>query len=213
MTYQEISNHRLEGAEQLETPNKSGNLLACRFVVMHYTAGPSLEGAIRTLTDPNSQASAHLIISPTGKIVQLVSFDKQAWHAGKSSWKPAKGAGSITGLQRINRYSIGIELVNAGPLRRSEKGLFYTWWGKQILPEEVIEVDTSEPGAFGKRWWHRFPEEQIWSSQLAVQAIRRTYPIEEILAHSDISPGRKTDPGPVYPLQHLRSIAEGRYVC
>ncbi|MBE4593538.1 N-acetylmuramoyl-L-alanine amidase [Vibrio navarrensis] len=47
------------------------------------------------------QVSAHCLIKRDGEIVQFVSFDDRAWHAGASSF---------AGVSRCNDYSIGIEL-------------------------------------------------------------------------------------------------------
>ena len=47
------------------------------------------------------KVSAHLYIKRSGEIIQFVSFDKRAWHAGESSFK---------GELNCNDYSIGIEL-------------------------------------------------------------------------------------------------------
>lgn len=39
-----------------------------------------------------------------------------------------------------------------------------------------------------------------------VRALRRHYPIEEVVGHSDIAPGRKTDPGPAFDWARLRRL-------
>ncbi|MCG3189452.1 MAG: 1,6-anhydro-N-acetylmuramyl-L-alanine amidase AmpD [Burkholderiaceae bacterium] len=47
------------------------------------------------------RVSAHFLIRRTGKLLQFVSCDRRAWHAGASSWR---------GCIDCNDYSIGIEL-------------------------------------------------------------------------------------------------------
>jgi AmpD protein len=37
------------------------------------------------------------------------------------------------------------------------------------------------------------------------QELRARYPIEDIVGHSDIAPGRKTDPGPFFDWERIRS--------
>ena len=47
------------------------------------------------------QVSSHFFIRRDGEVVQFVSADARAWHAGRSSWQ---------GRDNCNDYSIGIEL-------------------------------------------------------------------------------------------------------
>lgn len=47
------------------------------------------------------KVSAHFLIRRNGELVQFVSSQKRAWHAGVSVWE---------GRERCNDYSIGVEL-------------------------------------------------------------------------------------------------------
>lgn len=47
------------------------------------------------------RVSAHYFIRRDGEVIQFVTPDKRAWHAGVSSWR---------GRERCNDFSIGIEL-------------------------------------------------------------------------------------------------------
>lgn len=50
------------------------------------------------------QVSAHLLIERSGDLLQFVSFDARAWHAGVSEYR---------GRAQCNDFSIGIELEGA----------------------------------------------------------------------------------------------------
>ena len=47
------------------------------------------------------EVSAHFLIRRDGELVQFVSADDRAWHAGRSSWR---------GRDNCNDYAVGIEL-------------------------------------------------------------------------------------------------------
>ena len=97
-------------------------------IILHYTAGVSAQSSPRYLARPDVKASAHLVIGRLGKIIQLVSFDVEAWHAGQSSY---------AGRTCLNRFSIGIELDNLGRLAWTA-GRFvaeYTGRQKEVLRE------------------------------------------------------------------------------
>ena len=48
-----------------------------------------------------------------------------------------------------------------------------------------------------------FSEAQYATLLPLVQTLRQTYPIRAVVGHSDIAPGRKTDPGPCFDWQRL----------
>jgi AmpD protein len=62
---------------------------------LDWGAHPYFE-SIRDLT-----VSAHFVIRRSGKLLQFVSCDRRAWHAGASQWR---------GRDNCNDYSIGVEL-------------------------------------------------------------------------------------------------------
>jgi AmpD protein len=43
-----------------------------------------------------------------------------------------------------------------------------------------------------------------------VRALRSRYPIDDVAGHSDIAPGRKTDPGPSFDWSRLGTLVRGR---
>jgi N-acetyl-anhydromuramoyl-L-alanine amidase len=114
-------------------------------------AHPSFE-ALRGM-----EVSAHFVIRRDGELVQYVSTDRRAWHAGRSQW---------AGRDNCNDFSIGIELEGL------EGGLF-------------------EPVQY-----------QALASLL--RALRRHYPIKQVVGHEHVAPDRKCDPGPGFDWAGLR---------
>ncbi|WP_392565650.1 1,6-anhydro-N-acetylmuramyl-L-alanine amidase AmpD [Utexia brackfieldae] len=100
------------------------------------------------------QVSSHFFIRRSGEVIQFVSCDKRAWHAGKSSFKQQ---------ENCNDFSIGIEL----------------------------EGCDDEP----------FTDLQYQQLVGLTQLLYKHYPLTDIAGHSDIAPGRKTDPGPYFDWQ------------
>ncbi len=193
--------HTLDGSAMpfQASPNYSkGRKLIQDYIIIHYTAGSSANASINWLCDKKAKASAHVVIGRDGDITQLVSFDKISWHAGASSWDDK---------QALNPYSIGIELDNAGPLHRQGDGWF-SWFGREYDPSEVL-ISTHKNRS-EESGWHTYTEAQIESCRDLCSVLVDKYPIKEILGHEDISPQRKTDPGPAFPMANIQSLVMGR---
>lgn len=178
------------------SPNQGGKLQH-EYLVLHYTATPDASSAIKVLSNPSSKASAHIVIDRNGKITQLVPFDTIAWHAGKSIWQGHRG---------LNRYSIGVELENAGQLIK--KNDYWTaWWGGKYNNKDVIEATHKNGGkVYG---WHKYTEEQIEQAVKLSRLFIQEYEIKDILGHEDIAPGLKNDPGPAFPMAQFRASVLG----
>lgn len=112
------------------------------------------------------EVSAHLLIRRTGELLQFVSCDDRAWHAGQSCYQER---------DNCNDFSIGIEL----------------------------EGTDEEP----------YTDAQYRVLAGLTRALIAHYPgLDEskIVGHSDIAPGRKTDPGQAFDWQRYRSaLANG----
>ena len=59
------------------------------------------------------QVSAHFVVRRTGELLQFVSCDDRAWHAGPSAWR---------GRADCNDFSVGIELegLEGGPFEPAQ---------------------------------------------------------------------------------------------
>ncbi|WP_296425421.1 N-acetylmuramoyl-L-alanine amidase [Yoonia sp.] len=135
-------------------------------VVIHYTAMRSTQAALKTLCDPQTEVSAHYLISETGDVLSLVPEAMRAWHAGAGRWG---------GVADVNSHSIGIELANDGfspfaapqmdALTALLRGIRIRW---DIRPERVIGHSDMAPGRKidpGPRFdWRRLAREglSVW---------------------------------------------------
>jgi N-acetylmuramoyl-L-alanine amidase len=180
-----------------KSPNTGGKI-DHRYLVMHYTAGRNAESSVNWLTNPESEASAHLVIGRDGTITQLVPFDTVAWHAGTSSWE---------GLNGLSKFSIGIELDNAGKLiRHSNK--WRAWFGVDYDEEDIIVAthkNVSEPAG-----WQLYTPVQLEQALEVSLLLMAHYNLSDVIGHDDISPGRKSDPGPAFPMESFRGRLIGR---
>ena len=178
-----IVNHRLMGDRvvHLVSAKNTRHLEGPDMIVLHYTAGTSAESSALFLTRPDVSASAHLVIGRDGEVFQLVPFNIEAWHAGKS-WYAGRGG--------LNRYSIGIELDNLGKLRFSGN-LFIAECGRVVTPDEVYTDCSGDSPTY----WHRYTARQIRVLREICTLLEETYPIRDVVGHSVITP-RKIAPGP-----------------
>ncbi len=182
---------------QMPSPNKSaGN--SRRYLVIHYTAGTTLDGAVSWFMNPAAKASAHFVIARDGSIVQMVGLDRRAWHAGVSEWQ---------GTKSLNAHSIGVELVNAGKLRRTARG--WVNWAERVIPDAEVTEATHRAEA-APAGWHEYTAAQVDAVLALAVALHAAFGFGEVLGHDDIAPGRKVDPGPLFPMAALRARLFGR---
>ena len=140
--------------------------MAVELVVLHSISlppgvygGGAIEALFNNHLDPAAhpyfgqvsglQVSAHFLLRRDGQLLQFVSCDQRAWHAGTSSW---------AGRDNCNDWSIGIEL-------------------------EGLEGTTFAPA-------------QYPALSTLLRAVRRRYPVQALVGHAHVAPGRKQDPGP-----------------
>lgn len=144
-----------------------------QFIILHYTAGNN-EASIKELT--SGKVSSHFLVldNDDNTVYNLVPVDKRAWHAGSSSFG---------GRTNINDTSVGIEIVNDG------------------IDKKYRNYPTYHPYDH----YVEFNEKQIEKVAEIIKNTAREYniPAKNILAHSDIAPGRKQDPGAKFPWKLL----------
>ena len=106
------------------------------------------------------RVSAHLLVRRDGEVVQFVSLNHRAWHAGKSCWQ---------GREACNDYSIGIECEGADEVPYADAQYARL---SELLPMLLAAYPAITP--------------------------------DRIVGHSDVAPGRKTDPGPSFDWGRVR---------
>jgi AmpD protein len=107
------------------------------------------------------EVSAHMLIKRCGELLQFVSCDERAWHAGVSEYR---------GSENCNDFSIGVELEGTDEEPYTEAQYDVLTNLSKTLVEHYSKLDA-----------------------------------DRIVGHSDISPGRKTDPGPAFDWDYYRS--------
>lgn len=112
-----------------------------------------------------AEVSAHFLIRRTGELVQYVSINERAWHAGQSIFNEQ---------ENCNDFSVGVEL------------------------------EGTDDRPFTQKQYRRL----IALSALLLRVCPAITP-ERIVGHSDIAPGRKTDPGPAFDWAHYRAALAG----
>lgn len=202
-----IYNHRLyvdgKPVRFVESPNHGGRLHA-RYLLMHYTAGVNITSTVSWFLNRDAKASSHVVIDRDGAIIQTVSFNMIAWHAGPSTWKDRETQEQVIGL---NTCSIGIEMVNVGRLQRDASTKRWT----SLRPRRefddadvAVAVHKHETVPCG---WQRYTPAQVAVAKELAALLCRAYKLRDVMGHEDVAPRRKFDPGPAFPLDELREQA------
>ena len=99
----------------------------------------------------------------------------------------------------------GIEIVNPGKLTGTPKKAA-AWFGESYGPE--FGIARASTSIHGNRFWMPYTEDQLRMVERLIAALAREYPIGEVVAHHDISPGRKVDTTPLMDWPRMRAVLE-----
>lgn len=202
-------------------------------VVWHYTdtrnAG-AVALAKRIQKRGGKSRSCHAWIDARGAIAQSAPFRKGTWHAGSTTallfaydatsklWKPASARQRGRGA---NSWAAGIELENVGEVKLVD-GQWLGWphrhdyvkdgvhYKPAIVPADEVAPTEARPD----RGWHKFTLDQIKSATRVQSALTRRYGLLRPnceWGHSQIDPTRRTDPGPLWIVNHLPAILDRVY--
>lgn len=156
-----------------------------RFLVLHYTA-ENFKDSINSLTGP-SVSVHYLIPDPTEQSYVEAGFTYMhvfnIVDENERAWHA--GVSSWKGRTNLNDTSIGVEIVN-------------------------LATDDGN----GTLTFPKYKKAQINAiKKLAINILQRYPDITptNIIGHSDIAPGRKSDPGPVFPWKELYKAGIGAW--
>lgn len=155
-----------------------------RFLVLHYTAA-NFKSSLTTLTGP--YVSAHYLVpDPSDETYIQAGFkDIRIFNLvdeNERAWHA--GLSHWRGRDNLNDSSIGVEIVNQA----------YDQDGGIVFPP--------------------YHADQIKAvEQLALNIIQRYPEISptNVVGHADIAPGRKSDPGPLFPWKALHQAGVGAW--
>ena len=193
-----IENHKLISAIPDFRPefqaDEWGGPLKPEILVIHYAVTESA-GATARVLDARQYVSCHLTIDSTGRVIQQVPFDRIAYHAGKSSYR---------GRQDVGRFSIGIEVSNPGPLVKAADG-YATTYGKRWTGGVVEAWHKNDKGHNGWKYWAEYSQTELDLCAHIATLLKLEYGLTDVVGHDEIAPGRKSDPGPAFPMDWLRA--------
>ena len=148
----------------------------CSAVVNHRDDPYNYDYVRQTFID--ADVSIHYLIDREGTVYCFVPEDRSAWHAGKGQW-----LGNEKYTDKMNKYSIGIELMGIGS-QQDMAGYLHDW--------EYKKLDDSLKG---------FTDAQYEALAALVKDIcqRNHIPFdrEHIIGHQEYSP-KKKDPGELF---------------
>lgn len=174
-------------------------------------SAPALLKAIRR--PDGREASWHILIDEHGGITQSVPFTRAAWHAGSATAAKVE----LDGLHvSVNSASIGIELVNAGEVRKVDRE--YRAWpfagDATRKPGPIVPV--TQTVTVGKRLYHAYTVQQVEAWRRVMRALIEAWPAlkQDVtlvqrdgsrrampgwrVGHVDVDPTRKSDPCPSF---------------
>lgn len=148
----------------------------CSAVVNHFDDPYNHEYVRQTFID--ADVSIHYIVDREGQIFCYIPEDRSAWHAGYGTWLDDEKY-----TNKMNKYSIGIELMGMGTYEEMS-GYLHKWQYNKI-PEEDLG----------------FTDAQYESLKALVADIceRHNIPLDRdhVIGHDEFSP-KKSDPGELF---------------
>ena len=199
-----VANHLIEGIPYRPAKAIYGEITPS-IVILHDTASRlTIGNSAAYLRDNPAGVSVQFVLERNGFIEQQVPTNRRAGHAGKSTFH---------GRSDCNAFSVGIEIVNPGRMTWANKsaGTARAWFGQVFadgIDGDITEITTPQ---HGNGVWMSYTEVQLDALQTLLAALFDGIPtLKDITTHWYVSPGRKVDTNPLFPLEHLRARILGR---
>lgn len=177
--YSGANKERYPNAKAFELdPTTGGTRITPKFVILHHTVSYDLQKTVDFFK--KRDVSVHYVIGHDGAIIQMSENTRKCWHAGESSWK---------GYTGLNAHSVGIEVVNMGPLKK--KGdKFYDYYDK------LYTGPVHARKGLGYEYWEAIRPAQEAATIELCRYLHEVLniPVENFLGHYEIAPKRKNDP-------------------
>lgn len=152
-------------------------------IVLHYSVCPNSDVIENVFYAAG--VSAHYDVDFDGEKFEFVDPKYVAFHAGKSAWN---------GVTALNKSFVGIEQDMWGYYESANNKLYdYKKFGEPVqLPGD-------------DRKWFKFSENQVESTGQLIFALQQEYKIpgRNVVTHSDVAIGRKSDAGPMFPYKEI----------
>lgn len=176
-------------------------------VIVHYTASTKPGATRRWLTtDDDVFVSVHFTVERDGRTWQMIPLDERGAHAGGKSSK-------LFGKGNVNGRTIGIEIMNVGPLEFKDGELWTTGRFAKEFKGAPISAGGSRPERdddYPYTSWEAYPPKQIDGVVKLLTKLVDEFPIlkidphKRITGHENVDPSRKIDPGPAFPWEIVR---------
>ena len=148
----------------------------CSAVVNHFDDPYNYDYVRQTFTD--AEVSIHYLVDRDGQIFCFIPEDRSAWHAGYGTWLDDEKY-----TNKMNKYSIGIELMGMGTYEEMS-GYLHKWQYKKIPQEDLGFTDA---------------QYEALADLVADICRRHEIPLDRdhIIGHDEFSP-KKRDPGELF---------------
>lgn len=155
--------------------------------VIHFTAGRHW-GMEAQMEAQRASAFTYLVIARDGSIGQNFPLNRWGYHAGTSDVRDI-------GIERADRYLVGIELINAGRVNHQNK----PWFSGVTFGDQDIRTINSQTANQSSGRYVKYSDEQEESLVFVLSWLHLNNPeifkVANVRGHDEVSPGRKDDPG------------------